>query len=61
MKKEYQIKKYLLDQIKFKALSITKIFYPGYKLLFIFDNAISHTIYGKDVLQVTNINKKLKE
>lgn len=31
--------------------------YPGYELLFMFDNAISHSIYAKDALQVIQINK----
>lgn len=42
--------KHLLDQIKVKILPIEKALYLRYKLLFIFDNAISHVVYAKDVL-----------
>lgn len=48
----------LLDQITKKALPIAQTLYPGYKLLFMFDNATSHSIYAKDALQVANINKE---
>lgn len=57
IKKGYQTKKYLLDQIKSKVLSIREALYLPYELLFMFDNAISHTIYVKDTLQETYINK----
>ena len=57
MEEEYWTGKYLLDQIKSKALSIAEALYLRYELLFIFDNAISYTIYAKDVLQVAHINK----
>lgn len=57
MEKRYWTSKYLLDQIQNKALSIKKVLSPNYKLLFIFDNTISHAIYAKDTLQVENINK----
>lgn len=40
-----------------KALLIEEIFYPDYKLLFIFDNAINYLVYAKDTFQVENINK----
>lgn len=33
--------------------------YPGYALLFMFDNATSYLIYIKDARQVANINKGL--
>lgn len=46
----YWTGKHLLDQIKSKALSITKALYIGYELLFIFDNVTSHAIYIKDAL-----------
>ena len=49
--------KHLLDQIKSKALPIAEALYPGYELLFMFDNATSHAIYAKDALQVTHMNK----
>lgn len=40
----------LNQQIVNKTLPITKIFYPGYLLLFLFDNITSHSVYTKDVL-----------
>ena len=58
MKDSYLTEEYFLDQIINKALSIVQILYPGYELLFIFNNRISHFIYIKVELQVANINKK---
>ena len=58
MEERYWIKKHLLDQIKSKVLPIAEALYLGYKLLFIFNNIISNTIYAKDVLQVAHINKE---
>lgn len=52
--------KHLSDQIKSKALPIAEALYPTYELLFIFDNATSYTIYTKDVLRVSHINKGQK-
>ena len=40
-----------------KALPIVEAFYPGYSLLYLFDNAISHLIYTKDILQTKDMNK----
>lgn len=59
MKEKYQTGEYSLDQIKFEVLLIIEILYLEYELLFIFDNAINHVIYVKDILQVIYINKKL--
>ena len=36
-----------------------EVLYLKYELLFIFDNAISHIIYAKNILQIKYINKKL--
>ena len=47
----------MLDQIVKKALPIVKSLYPGYELLLMFDNAISHSIYTKDTLQVAHMDK----
>ena len=47
----------LLDQVVKKALPIGEVLYPGYELLFIFDNATSHSVYAKDALQIGNMNK----
>lgn len=50
MEKSYETKKYLLDQIINKTLSIAKNLYLGYELLFMFNNVSSHSIYIKNVL-----------
>ena len=47
----------LLKQVKEKALPIAQALYPGYSLLFLFDNATSHSVYGQDALQVKNMEK----
>lgn len=48
----------MLDQITNNALPITQILYPGYELLFMLDNTISHSIYVKDALQAPPMNKR---
>ena len=53
----YWTGEHLLDQIVKKVLPIAKSLYPGYELLFMFNNATSHSIYAKDALQVAHINK----
>ena len=53
----YWTGKHLLDQITKKTLPIAEALYSGYELLFMFDNATSHSIYTKDALQVAHINK----
>lgn len=58
MEESYWIGKHLLDQMIKKVLPITKSLYPCCGLLFMFDNANSHSIYTKDTLQVTHINKQ---
>ncbi len=40
----------LHKQVVEKALPIIEALYPGYSLCFLFDNAISHSVYAKDVL-----------
>lgn len=57
MEEKYWTGEHLLNQIQKKALLIGEALYPGYALLFMFDNATSHSIYAKDALQVANINK----
>lgn len=57
IEKRYWTGEHLLDQIHNKALPIEKALYLGYELLFMFDNATSHTVYAKDALQVGNMNK----
>ncbi len=53
----YWTGEHLLDQIINKALPMAESLYPGYELLFIFDNTTSHSIYANDALQVVNMNK----
>ena len=40
-----------------KPLPTGETLYPGYALLFLFDNATSHSIYALDALQVAHMNK----
>ena len=40
-----------------KALSIAEVLYRGYLLVFLFDNATSHSVYAKDVLHTGDVNK----
>ena len=51
----------LHKQIVNKALPIAEALYPGYSLLFLFDNATSHSIYAKDALQVQEMNKDIRD
>ena len=53
----YWTRDHLLQQIIDKALPIAEALYPSYELLFIFDNATSHSIYAKDAFCVRNMNK----
>ena len=43
-----------------KTLPIAEALYPGYCLLFLFDNATSYSVYAKDALQVKNMNKSIE-
>ncbi len=47
----------LYQQVVNKTLPIAETLYPGYSLLFLFDNATSHSVYAKDALQVRDMNK----
>ena len=51
----------LYQQVINKALLIAEALYFGYSLLFLFDNATSHSMYTKDVLQVKNMNKSVDD
>ncbi len=42
-----------------KTLPIAEALYPGYSLLFLFDNATGHLIYVKNVLGKRNMNKEI--
>ena len=48
----------LVKQVKKKALPIAEALYLGYSLLFLFDNATSHSVYLTDVLWVKNMSKR---
>ena len=47
----------LVKQVKEEALPIAEAFYPGYSLLFLFDNATSHLVYAADALRIKNMSK----
>jgi len=47
----------LLEQVLNKALPVAESLYPGYQLLFFFDNATSHSVYAEDALRVSKMNK----
>ena len=47
----------LLEQIERKAIPIAEALYPGYQFLFLFDNATSHSVYAKDALIASKMNK----
>ena len=50
----------LHQQVVNKALPIAEELYPGYSLLFLFDNATSHSVYAKDALHVKDMNKGIR-
>jgi len=45
--------KMLLEQSIGRALPIAEALYPGYKFLFLFDNATSHSVYSPDALRAS--------
>ena len=47
----------LHQQVVNKALPIAEALYPGYSLLFLFDNVTSYLVYAKNALQVKDMNK----
>ena len=49
----------LHQQVVNKALAIAEALYLGYSLLFLFDNATSHSVYAKDVLCIMQMNKEV--
>lgn len=50
-----------LNYISKWPLPIAEILYLGYSLVFLFDNATSHSIYAKDALRIGDINKNLRD
>ena len=55
--KDYWNRPKLHKQVVNKALPIAEVLYPGYLLLFLFDNATSHTVYTDNLLHTIKINK----
>lgn len=53
----YWTGEYLLKQVVKKAMPIGKALYLRYQLLFLFDNATSHSVFASDALQVDEMNK----
>ena len=47
----------LHKQVVNKALSLAEALYPSYSLLFLFDNATSHSVYAQDALRKAQMNK----
>ena len=47
----------LWEQVTKKALPIAHFLYPGYDLVFLFDNTTSHAVYAKNALIVNNMSK----
>ena len=57
--KEYWDGPKLHQQMVNKAIPIAEALYLGYSLLFLFDNATSHSIYTQDGLRTTQMNKRI--
>ena len=49
----------LHKQVVNKALPIAEALYPGYSLLFLFDNATSHSVYAQNALCTAQMNKRI--
>ena len=58
-KEAYWDESKLHKQVVIKAYSIAETLYLGYLPLFLFDNAISHSVYVDNTLCITGINKKI--
>lgn len=56
---DYQDEAKIHQQLVNKALLIAEAFYSGYSLLFLFNNATSHSVYAKNAFQVKNMNKNI--
>ena len=50
----------LHKQVVNKALPIAEALYPGYSLLFLFDNATSHSVYIQNALRTAQMNKGIE-
>lgn len=49
-----------MKQVKEKVLLIAEALQPKYSLLFLFDNATSHSIYLVNVFWIKNMSKRLE-
>ena len=49
----------LHKQVANKALPIAEVLYPGYSLLFLFNNATSHFVYAQNALRTAQMNKRI--
>lgn len=49
----------LHKQVVNKALPIAEALYPGYSLLFLFDNVTSHSIYAQNTLRTIQMYKEI--
>ena len=49
----------LHHQVITKTFPIAEALYPGYSLLFLFDNATSHSVYAQNALRTANMNKEM--
>lgn len=47
----------VVNQVWNKALPIVEALYPGYKAIFMFDNAKSHEIFAKNALRLNQMSK----
>lgn len=47
----------LYKQVVNKVLPIAKALYPGYSLLFLFDNATNYSVYVDNALYIGGMNK----
>ena len=58
-KDDYWNEAKVVNQIWQKALPIAQALYPGYQIIFMFDNAKSHAVFAKKVLRVESISKRV--
>lgn len=56
---KYWNKAKFYKQLVNKTLSIMKVLYLDYLILFLFDNTISYSIYANNTLYIEKINKYL--
>ena len=59
--KRYWDSSKLHKQVVTKALPIAEALYPGYSLLFLFDNVTNHSVYIDNTLYIIRMNKRSGE